>query len=596
VIHETSGLARRFLSRLIGRPSRTAWLASAALGLHAALLAYGAAVHSPGWDEVGHLPAGISHWRSGRFDAYRVNPPLVRLVASLPAVLSGVDIDWTLYSSAPWQRQEFVLGDELIARLGSESLWYFRVSRWACIPFSLLGGLVCFWWSRDRFGTSAGLGALALWCFSPTIVANAQMITPDTGAAALGVAACYSFWGWLRDPSGKGAVAAGCLLGLALLTKFTWVMLPLLWAAIWLIRPPKALVPGRQRAWGREALHLGVIFLFALQVVGLGYGFERCFKPLGTIPFTSRTLADFGAYDPTPVANRFQGTWLGRLPVPLPANYLEGIDVQKVDFERGSWSYLGGEWKRGGWWYYYLYCLLTKEPLGTWALGGLAVGMVFLARTGNRPGFADIVLLAPPSAVLILVSSQTGFNHHLRYVLPALPFVYIGISRIFVTGGAGPRGRLVRLLAWGLLAWSVGACLWHTPHHLSYFNELVGGPRNGPLHLHNSNLDWGQDLLFLKRWAGDHPEARPLQVVFLSCYSAESLGIWDDQTFHASDPDACLGREPRLYMKSPRYYAISVGRMAERIPPNRPDPFSRFRTRVPDDRVGHTFLIYKISD
>src|SRR6187401_2420887 len=38
------------------------------------------------------------------------------------------------------------------------------------------------------------------------------------------------------------------------------------------------------------------------------------------------------------------------------------------------------------------------------------------------------------------------------------------------------------------------------PHELAYFNAFAGGPESGHLHLLHSNLDWGQDLLYLDRW------------------------------------------------------------------------------------------------
>ncbi len=63
-------------------------LPAALLAIHAGLLAYGAAVHSPSIDEVGHLAAGLSHWQLGRFDLYHVNPPLVRMVAAVPVLFA----------------------------------------------------------------------------------------------------------------------------------------------------------------------------------------------------------------------------------------------------------------------------------------------------------------------------------------------------------------------------------------------------------------------------------------------------------------------------------------------------------------------------
>ena len=53
------------------------------LASHAVLLAVSATIHSPVWDEIGHLPAGLSHWQFGNFEAYRVNPTVERMVAAL---------------------------------------------------------------------------------------------------------------------------------------------------------------------------------------------------------------------------------------------------------------------------------------------------------------------------------------------------------------------------------------------------------------------------------------------------------------------------------------------------------------------------------
>ena len=47
------------------------------LFVHALLLGYSGLVHSPTFDEWGHLPSGIIHWTQSRFDPYRVNPPAI---------------------------------------------------------------------------------------------------------------------------------------------------------------------------------------------------------------------------------------------------------------------------------------------------------------------------------------------------------------------------------------------------------------------------------------------------------------------------------------------------------------------------------------
>ncbi len=84
-------------------------------------------------------------------------------------------------------------------------------------------------------------------------------------------------------------------------------------------------------------------FLIALFLLNAGYGFERPFERLGDFPFVSESLGGSSEQRSGPAANRFAGSWLGDLPVPVPWNYLIGIDVQKRDFESYFNSYLCGE-------------------------------------------------------------------------------------------------------------------------------------------------------------------------------------------------------------------------------------------------------------
>lgn len=48
-----------------------------------------------------------------------------------------------------------------------------------------------------------------------------------------------------------------------------------------------------------------------------------------------------------------------------------------------------------------------------------------------------------------------------------------------------------------LFCWLFASSLWVYPHSLSYFNESICGPLNGPKLLLGSNVDWGQDLIYI---------------------------------------------------------------------------------------------------
>jgi hypothetical protein len=149
-------------------------------------------------------------------------------------------------------------------------------------------------------------------------------------------------------------------------------------------------------------------------------------------------------------------------------------------------------------------------------LGGLAVLVTLLGKGKyNAKARDEMVLLLPAIAVLVLVSSQTGFNHSLRYVLPAFPYLFIWMSKVaksFTLPGA--KHRAVAALAIIALLWSVSSSLAVVPHSLSYFNATSGGPKNGYKLLGHSNTDWGQDLLYFHKWYVAHPEARPMHLSY----------------------------------------------------------------------------------
>lgn len=573
------------------------------VGVHALLLTYAAWLHSPCWPEFAHLPAGISHWRFGQFDLYRVNPPLPRMVAALPVLGYGPEVEWPPIIQDTRRRSEWECAPVFVRRSRGNLCWYVTLARWSCIPFSLLGAWVCFRWACALYGPMAGLIAVTAWCFDPAILGHAQVVSSDVAAAGFGAGAFYLYWRWLREPSWGRALRAGLLLGLAELTKFSWIILFGLWPLVWLVR---RLVPRRSRAEVtlprerrfsfREPGQLGTILTFAVLIINVGYGFEGSGQRLGDFRFVSRSLrlgdtdGLMGPY--SGCGNRFAGTRWAILPVPLPANYVLGIDRQKYDFEEGFWSYLRGEWRYGGWWYYYLYALGIKEPIGTWMLVVLAAALGLFCKGYSGPWEDELILLVPIVAVLVLVSSQSGFSHHMRYVLPAFPFVFIWMSKVVRSIELGHRAIAVAVA--GALTWSVGGSLYHYPHSLSYFNEAVGGPMQGHRHLLNSNIDWGQDLLFLKKWLEEHPESQTIGLAYSLpqwLFDPADIGITytlpppglDGPVTHRPLPKGEVG-------PLPGWYAVFVGAMLDRD-----RRYSYFEHFEPIEMLGYTVRIYRIS-
>ncbi|MCX7429174.1 MAG: glycosyltransferase family 39 protein [Planctomycetia bacterium] len=556
----------RFRSSLLLRLSRAG--PAMLFGLFTLLLAWSATRNSPVVGEVNHLPAGLSHLFLGRFDLFRVNPPLVRMVAALPVALMQPATNWEQYDASPVVRSDLVVGQDFLNANGFRSLRFFTVGRWACIPFSLLGGYICLRWARELYGTAAGFVALVLWCSCPYILGHGALFTPDAHSAAIAVTALYCFWRWLRHAEFTEAVFAGIVLGLAELAKFTLLIFYPLVVLTWFVYRLPAYGfrnPGR---WLRDGGMLMSMVCLSIVVINLGYGCEGSLRPIAEYQFQSQLFSGL-ASNPGParaIGNRFAHTWAACLPVPVPANFLQGIDTQRLDFERGLPSYLGGEWSKHGWWYYYLYALAIKMPLGTWCLVALALAVTVFGRGYSASWRDEMVVLMPFVVILVFVSSQTGFSIHSRYVIPALPFLFVWTGKVVRVFEMHPftnwRVAIATMVCFAL-AWSVGSSLSCYPHSLSYFNELVGGPMNGHYHLLDSNIAWGQDLFFLKRWYDDHPNARPFHLAHSGLIDPRLAGI--EFTLPpvgpASETPQAASTSPKKVGPLPGWYAIDVNHL-----------------------------------
>jgi hypothetical protein len=317
-------------------------------------------------------------------------------------------------------------------------------------------------------------------------------------------------------------------------------------------------------------------------------------------------------------------------------------------------SYLHGQWSERGWWYFYLYGLLLKLPLGTWLLVFLATWLTFLPGGRDVYWRDEMLVFVPLIIILSFVSSQTGISIHFRYVLPIFPFLFIwaskaalafawgrqpsaqlgtspavgerseGIEYTIPTSGASrelknaevwtrrlPSPRLVlSTMTVAGLVWAISSSLWYYPHSLAYFNELAGGPVNGHAQLLDSSLDWGQDLLYLKEWYDGHPEARPF---YLATYGSvdpriAGMGIeYAQPPAGPSEPGQVTDVDNRTLGPFPGWYAIDVyylhgdestataNRGAPASMHRNPLNLTYFRRFRPVDRVGYSMRVFHIT-
>lgn len=115
------------------------------------------------------------------------------------------------------------------------------------------------------------------------------------------------------------------------------------------------------------------------------------------------------------------------------------------------------------------------------------------------------------------------------------------------------------------------------PYYLPYSNEAFGGPEQTHLRLHDSNVDWGQDLGRLADRLRERYPGERVWLVYKGSGVASSYGI------EASDPREVPAADVRgLLVVSDSAVAKAQGRLKALIAGSRPV-----------DEVGHSITIYR---
>jgi hypothetical protein len=551
------------------------------LFVHSLLLGYAATPHSPTALEPPLLAAGVSHWELGRYELYRVNPPLVRMVAAIPVILVGCETNWTRFVDGPRTRPEYAIGSQFIEINGECSFWLITLARWACIPFSLIGGLYCFFWSRELYRSDiAGLIAVTLWCFDPLILGNAELITNDIAATSFGLVACYYFWRWLKSPAWTNSIIAGVTLALAILAKTTWLFLfglypimVILWFGIKFLYN-KSLVKHPAIIGTKICL----MFFLVIWIINAFYGFDGSFEEYGSYSFVSKKCSIIDNKNP----------YLASLPVPLPRQFLIGLDTQISDFEHfGQMSYLAGQWCDRGWLYYYVYGLFVKETHGTQILLLIAIVSIFCWKKAGL-SLDEMVLLLPALSVLLIVSSQIAFNTHFRYILPFVGLMFVFIGRVTLIM---EQKTIMKFIVSFLIFLSTISSLLNYPHSLAYFNELSGGTKNGHKHMLHSAIDWGQDLTYLKKWLDSHPEIKLDGLAYHGGFESSAIGITCPRPPIDSNSEIGISNTNKMEVGPlPGWYALSTNSLY-----GHNKEYEYFQKFKPVDIAGVTIYIFHIT-
>ncbi|MGH7870890.1 MAG: phospholipid carrier-dependent glycosyltransferase, partial [Candidatus Binatia bacterium] len=282
--------------------------------------------NAPTYDEAMHLAAGYSYLATADFRLEPQNPPLIKEFLALPLFLAyqfpfRTDTDaW--HDGAAYQiGQHFVFRSTLSAD---------RIMLFGRLPNLLLGGVIVGltgWWAFRLWGTGAAVVAIALGCLEPNLIAHSSLVTTDIGASLFMLLTLYLLWEYHHIRSGWFLAGAGISLGVALVCKFSTV---LLLPIIALVMALSLVLDGLDRhgssvrekrrelgqRWFKAAAELLLILLLAALVIPSVYFFHG-FEP-----------------------------------------WLSGLDRFLTLAREGQPAFFLGEYSYQGWWSYYIVAFL----------------------------------------------------------------------------------------------------------------------------------------------------------------------------------------------------------------------------------------------
>jgi hypothetical protein len=549
-------------------------------------------------DELAHLPAGYSYLTQKDMRLNPEHPPLIKDLAAIPLLFikeikfpSEIK-DWKEDINGQWG-----FGNYFLFKTGNPAN---QMIFWARIPMILilvLLGFYIFKVTKEFCGNKAALLALFLFSFSPTFLAHGRLVTTDVGAAAGVFIATYYFIKVLQNPSKKNIIFSGISFGLAELCKFSvillvplFIFLALVW---WLIKLGNL----------KQAFKILIsVFVIGYLLIGLVYQYHVWnYPPERQARDTEFLLAS----TPFPFLRKIL-VWASTKPVLRPfAEYFLGLSLVFQRAAGGNTTYFLGEVSAAGWKIYFPFVYLIKEPLAFHILWILALCYFVLKIREpfwKKPFFRlknfikeHFVEFSMMLWLLIYwaISIKSNLNIGVRHLLPVFPFSIILTARgiVFWLENTKYKKIAYSLLAI-LLLWQAISVLKVYPHFLAYANEIVGGPNKVYLYTVDSNLDWGQDLKRLKKWA----DLNKIDKVYIDYFGG------GDTKYYLKEKYAPWwgNRDPQELPKG-SYLAVSAtflqGGRGEPVPGfNQPYGYYQWLDKYqPVAKIGYSIFIYYIT-
>ncbi len=400
------------------------------------------------------------------------------------------------------------------------------------------------------FGWAGALLTLSMLTFDPNMIAHFTLASTDALLTCASVLFLLSLDWCLRKASLVRALCVGLCMGIAILSKYTALLL----CPATLLITPLYYTYIKNKPFSFWCKSIGLYAASTILVIWAGYGFH-----------TSSSLPFF----------TFPG-------------FVQGLEQARSYATGGMVSFFCGQ-VGTSWPQYYVVAFLLKTPIPIvlfWIAAWIAA--VCFVRTRAQLHLLSCLALA---LIFFAVCLTAKLNIGIRHMLPAYPLM-AAFCGIIMHPNVIPAsiGRTVKIIAAVMCFWLAAEAISIHPVHLSYFNQIAQGPKGGVQYLGDSNLDWGQDLKRLKQTM-NRLNINEVILAYVGNTAPEYYGIQYQYL-----PVMFYGSTHNNYVvdSSQEILAISTNNLQGTLY-RIPEPFAWLRKREPVARAGWSILLYDIT-
>jgi 4-amino-4-deoxy-L-arabinose transferase-like glycosyltransferase len=405
------------------------------------------------------------------------------------------------------------------------------------------------------------------------------VVQTDIPAAFGLLLSVYTLYRYFGGPTWQRALAVGGAAGIAMLAKYSMVVLGPILLVVFLI------LLWRHKDRRPVVGHSLLAMLALILTINAGYFFHQ--RPF--TPADAQWIVNC-----FPASSDLVSVSVRILRLFLPTDFVMGVYWQLQHSHEGHPAGLLGKFSLHGWWYYFpvAFALKTTIPFFFLSIASLAWALFRLIRRKER----SLLILLVPFALYTALLMASPLNIGVRYYLPAYVFLLILSGALLDALFRAKTGRIAAVGIGVLALASISFEALRTyPNYMPYLNQFASA-RAHWWYLSDSNVEWGDDTKELATYLRARGETRVRALLLGGFATLDFYGVnYQDALAPTTDPP-------------PRYTALGASFLngstvpgyevqGQRVPDEiRVNTFRSFRRRKPEAVIGNSIYLYRNYD